>query len=711
MSQQVLNNEELLGIIRNKINGDFSEVYSLLLELSSKLIILPEPTPEPTPEVTPEPTPEVTPEPTPEVTPEPTPDVTFSYNIVAFLGSTGEPVVEFSESYVETYFIILQTNDPQYTQQLIPTVPYTITGISQEDISIPLTGVLNYDSSFNSMPYAVQFTINTDLLTEGPETMVITLDGFTPTVSAAFVIRNAIPQYNLSISNSPTNEGETYLLELTAQNIPDGTLIPYTITGISQEDTDLLLTGNFEVYGEYYNSIFTVIEDFLTEGPETMVVTLDGITPTVSAALVINDTSTTPVPTYNLYFTDGFGNPQSTVNETHGNASDNYRILLLETTNVPDGTLIPYTITGISQEDIANEVPLTGTITIEFGYGDLGIYFAEDFLTEGPETMVITLDGITPTVSAALVINDTSTTPVPTYNLYFTDGSSNPQSTVNETHGNASDNYRILLLETTNVPAGTQIPYTITGISQEDIANEVPLTGTITIEPAGGYGGFGIYFAEDLLTEGTETMVVTLDGITPTVSAALVINDTSTTPEPIIVPVEIQGISTNAWYFDGTSRLTSTPKESLTFGLEPFTIEFWVNPNHFGGFDSFIYQHYAVVEEQFNYFAVILASSNNSLAVFDPTSNPVVYDNRAILPLDWTHCAIVRNADLSTTVFVNGTGVTENSISYNFDRTDYVPIIGESFQGYLANLKITKGTALYTTDFTPTVIDETPVVP
>ena len=77
------------------------------------------------------------------------------------------------------------------------------------------------------------------------------------------------------------------------------------------------------------------------------------------------------------------------------------------TTNVPDGTEIPYTITGISEEDFA-QMHLTGVIVVHQNNGGLDFDFFDDFVTEGPETMVITLDGITPTVSAALVINDTS---------------------------------------------------------------------------------------------------------------------------------------------------------------------------------------------------------------------------------------------------------------------------------------------------------------
>ena len=111
--------------------------------------------------------------------------------------------------------------------------------------------------------------------------------------------------------------------------------------------------------------------------------------------VVVEAANATPIPTYNLYFGDGV----TTITNTN---EGSYAGIALETTNVTEP--IPYTITGVSEEDIG--IPLAGFFNP--GYGDVSFNIAQDFLTEGPETMVVTLDGISPTVSAALVINDTS---------------------------------------------------------------------------------------------------------------------------------------------------------------------------------------------------------------------------------------------------------------------------------------------------------------
>jgi hypothetical protein len=121
--------------------------------------------------------------------------------------------------------------------------------------------------------------------------------------------------------------------------------------------------------------------------------------------VVVNSNEEIPTSNYNLYFGDN--QYPIIISAGEGSANPNGTFIILETTNIPNGTEIPYTITGVSQEDI--DIPLTGTLTVDRDFSYVAFNIIEDNLTEGPETMVVTLDGITPTVSAALIINDTST--------------------------------------------------------------------------------------------------------------------------------------------------------------------------------------------------------------------------------------------------------------------------------------------------------------
>jgi len=85
-------------------------------------------------------------------------------------------------------------------------------------------------------------------------------------------------------------------------------------------------------------------------------------------------------------------------------------------------------------------------------------------------------------------------------------------------------------VSTVNVAAGTQLAYTITGVSAADIVGG-QLSGTINVG-SNGKATISIPIAADNLTEGRETLQVNLQGQ----SASVVINDTSVTLVGIVDP-------------------------------------------------------------------------------------------------------------------------------------------------------------------------------
>jgi hypothetical protein len=103
----------------------------------------------------------------------------------------------------------------------------------------------------------------------------------------------------------------------------------------------------------------------------------------------------------------------------------------------------------------------------------------------------------------------------PTYNLYA------GATSVNE------GSVAYFTLNVTNVAAGTQIPYTLSGaINSADIVGGA-LSGTATvIAILSGYSAtIPVSLKNDLLTEGPETLTVTAMGAT----ASIRVNDTSVT--------------------------------------------------------------------------------------------------------------------------------------------------------------------------------------
>ena len=280
-------------------------------------------------------------------------------------------------------------------------------------------------------------------------------------------------------------------------NFPFGTSLPYTLTGTGITTEDIVggaLSGTAVVnaFGQA-TVVGGIVADNLTEGPETLIFTSRGLT----ASVLINDTSQTPLPVIAL------ASQGASVNE---GAFANFT---LTTTNVSPGTIYQYTLSGIgiTASDFGGG-QLTGSIAINAaGAATISIPIAADFLTEGPETLILTVAGKT----ASVVINDTAVAPVATYRLTAVGSSVNEGSTATFT------------LTTTYVPVGTSLPYTISGlgIDSGDIYGG-QLSGTLVITQ-NGTAVISVPTLADVSTEGAETLIVTVAGN----SAQIVINDTS----------------------------------------------------------------------------------------------------------------------------------------------------------------------------------------
>lgn len=80
----------------------------------------------------------------------------------------------------------------------------------------------------------------------------------------------------------------------------------------------------------------------------------------------------------------------------------------LATTNVADGTVVNYTLTGVDAADVNGG--LTGTTTVGAdGTATISVELLADATTEGAETLTVTIDG--QVANASVTVNDTSLTP------------------------------------------------------------------------------------------------------------------------------------------------------------------------------------------------------------------------------------------------------------------------------------------------------------
>ena len=165
-----------------------------------------------------------------------------------------------------------------------------------------------------------------------------------------------------------------------------------------------------------------------------------------------------------------------------------------------------------------------------------------------------------------------------------------------------------------------------------------------------------------------------------------------------------QFTTSSAIYFDGSGdRITVPYSQSTSLGSGDFTVEWWMRPDVNAtmrplGFDSNSAGTWIVVMYSNGTFDMAYETSG----VFSSSSS---YSSGT-----WQHIAWTRSGSTSR-LFIDGIlDKTNSSFTYNFDQnTSHALQIGyntapnpsQAFNGYLQDLRITRGVARYTSNFTP----------
>jgi hypothetical protein len=291
-------------------------------------------------------------------------------------------------------------------------------------------------------------------------------------------------------------------------------------------------------------------------------------------------------------------------------------------------------------------------------------------------------------------------------------------------------------LTTTGIPNGRVIPYVITGanVNLNDSANGI-LTGNFVIQ--NGSNTISFSANADLTLEGAETLTITAG----TASANVTINDTSRGGDSQFnyTTLLLNGDSTNNaqnntfldsstnnftitrngnstqgtfspyganWsnYFDGTGDYLTAP--ITTNATTDLTFECWFYATGYGSLDygtiigagagAGIFQLQLYNASNPNRILGYVGSTSGVGNLSPILSQPVL--NR------WIHLAVVRSGS-TFTMYENGVSVATatNSNSMNFATATQLGAAGSSytFQGYISNLRLFIGTAVYTSNFTP----------
>ena len=162
--------------------------------------------------------------------------------------------------------------------------------------------------------------------------------------------------------------------------------------------------------------------------------------------------------------------------------------------------------------------------------------------------------------------------------------------------------------------------------------------------------------------------------------------------------------------FNGSSYLEIPDSSDWDFGGGEFTVECWYFPMSHGGYEGLVHQwpnnNYNTtngwclepVGGALDFYYARSASSD-----IDHASGP----NAAMSLNQWHHCVAVRNVN-TIRVFVDGVAGADKSYAGNIQNGTGPLRIGGgcagggNVNGYISQVKVTKGQALYWNNFTPT---------
>jgi hypothetical protein len=354
------------------------------------------------------------------------------------------------------------------------------------------------------------------------------------------------------------------------------------------------------------------------------------------------------------------------------------------------GTVVATSVSFINSTEVRAQVPAqsAGTYTVYLVNSDGGVGIRVNGLNYSSTPTWTTTsplgDGAIDTaVSIQLVATSNSTV---TFALEA--GSTLPS-------GLALSSSGLITGTVTGITVDTTYNFTVVATDEENQDTPQAFTITITVNDP--------YFKNTVLLLQADT-------------APTVITDSSTNNFDLTVIGDTRASSFTPYgtgwsnYFDGNADYFTVPgNTAFAYGTGAFTVEAWV---YRVGLGPAIYYGSTILTQAAsgnNYFHLSMSGdSNNQVSLI--VNNSTIVTSTNLNFNQWYHIAVVRENTSTNGVklYINGILNVSGTSAANLTDTSLPVSIGDyshsqivSMNGYISNLRVVKGTAVYTANFTP----------
>ncbi len=369
----------------------------------------------------------------------------------------------------------------------------------------------------------IDVPVTDDLVTEGAETVIVTLGTITSgdaqiTIGAADqatiqIFDNEVPRVSIAATTNGDEDGPLGGVFTVSQPITtsSNTVVTYTIAGTATAGTDFAaLSGSVTIpIGAMSAPInVSVIDDALIEGIETLTLTITNISGDAQLEIdEANDQASITIADNDL--------AQISIAGTRG-GDEAGPVAGLFTVNQSlqstTATVISYTVTGTASSG-ADFTALSGSVTIPAGSSSaiINVPIIDDALLEELETVIITLASITSGNTAQISIDSANDSAA----IDLADNDSATLSIAATANGNETGpaNGQFTITQSAESSTDTVISYLVAG-SATPGADYTALSGSVTIPAGSTTATISVGVLDDPDVESAETVIVTLDEIT-----------------------------------------------------------------------------------------------------------------------------------------------------------------------------------------------------